>query len=179
MRVVGIDPSLTGTCMFDGDVYLKVSPKMKPMAERAPGDDMDRMRAIRDAVLQFVGEGERAGLVMVEDFAFSRAEHAHDKGGLGWLIRVALHEAGYEVGMMKPNLRAKLATGKGNAKKDLVVSATSARTGMTFASDDHCDAYLLWVAGSEMVGESHTMGTLPRAHLEALDKVVVIPSDSR
>ena len=161
MRVIGIDPSLTGTCCFDGDDYCYIQPKKL--------SGVARMVHIRDTVLGFVGDDEAT--VVMEDFAFSRAQHAHDKGGLGWILRLALLEAGVDVWLMKPNSRAMLATGKGNASKDAVVSEVSVRTGTIFPTNDHCDAFLLWVAGCERLGISHPMAPLPKTHIRALSKV--------
>lgn len=169
---MGIDPSLTGTCMYDGTDYSYIQPK------KLTGPD--RMIHIRECVTDFVF-CQPSTITVVEDFAFSRAQHAHDKGGLGWIIRLALLEGGADVWLMKPNSRAMLATGKGNAAKDAVVSEVSVRTATVFPTNDHCDAFLLWVAGMERIGQhDHPMNPLPKTHLRALEKMeFLLSSDLR
>ena len=161
--VVGIDPSLNGTCLFDGTEYLSIKPKKLSGAER--------MAYIVDAFREFIDPDD---VVFIEDFAFSRAQHAHDKGGLGWLLRMELYEQDIEVHLVLPNIRAMFATGKGNAAKPAVVSATSARTGIVFPDDDHCDAFLLWCIGKEFLDEDHTLGSLPKVHLRSMDKITLL-----
>lgn len=161
MDIIGIDASLTGTCLYDGTTWLKISPSGKGAA---------RMLEIRAAVRRFI-EDYQAPIVFLEDFAFSRAQHAHEKGGLGWIIRMELIDRRIPVYLVKPNTRAMFATGRGNAGKSEVVSATSARTGIAFASDDHCDAFLLQCLGCEILGVEHEMGSMPRTHRRTLDKV--------
>ena len=165
MRIIGIDPSLTGTCAYDGEefLYLKdLGSAKKPM---------ERLGLIRAELAAFIGPD--VDEVWLEDYAFSRAQHAHAKGELGFMIRDMLYPQVPTV-LAKPNTRAKFATGKGNANKSMVVSQASARTGMMFDSDDHCDAFLLWCMAMEANGFEHPMGKLPKTHLEALKKVSIL-----
>ena len=169
-RLVAIDPSLTGTCLFDGEEYVHIKDP------GSPDRPFERLEVILEEVTKFVWDAERAEPsctgIIIEAPAFSRAQHAHAKGELHGVLRWELVRAmGIPVWLMLPNLRAKYATGKGNAAKPAVVSATSARTGIVFPTDDHCDAFLLWCAFAEMNSIATPMGTLPKSHRVAIDNI--------
>jgi crossover junction endodeoxyribonuclease RuvC len=165
-RIVAIDPSINGTCCYDGADYLYIK---NPGSSAEP---MRRLDTILDEISRFVwAPGGVASGVWLEDYAFSRAQHAHAKGELGGGIRMYLYKAGIPTVLVKPNSRAKFATGKGNAGKSAVVSAVSARTGIQFETDDHCDAFVLWCMAMEADGFPHPMAPVPKANLLGLDKV--------
>ena len=83
----------------------------------------------------------------MEGYSFaSRHSQAHSIGELGGVIRLLLWESGIPYVLIPPTCRAKFATGKGNASKNEVVSAVSARTGIVWSNpgaDDKCDAWIL------------------------------------
>lgn len=173
-RIVAIDPSINGTAAFDGEEYLHVT---NPGSTSRP---LERLSIIVEAVIdQFIGFDQYGDLnvdaVWIEDYAFSRATHAHAKGELGGVLRWEIaRENHIPVVLVKPNSRAMFATGKGNAPKPAVVSAVSARTGIVFPTDDHCDAFVIWCMAREANGFEHPMGVLPKTHLRALEKVLVL-----
>lgn len=159
--VIGIDMSLTSTGYSCGDVRFPI--KSKEKGEK-------RLIEIRERILHEVRANTQHPRVILEGFSFgSRNSQAHAIGGLGWIVRVALYEAGVPWVEMAPTARAKFATGKGNAKKSEVVSHASARTGIVFATDDEADAFLLEQAGLAHLGRSSY--DWPKLNLEALVKV--------
>jgi crossover junction endodeoxyribonuclease RuvC len=160
MTPIGLDLSLTSTGVSIDGVVHAIKSKLR---------DEPRLIEIRDTILQYVRSCEDP-VVILEGFSFgSRNSQAHAIGGLGWIVRVALHEAGIPWTEMAPTARAKLATGKGNAKKSEVVSHVSARTGIVFKTDDEVDAWVLEEAGLIRAGRARF--DWPKANLEALDKV--------
>jgi crossover junction endodeoxyribonuclease RuvC len=110
-------------------------------------------------------------LVLIEGPSFgSRDGHAHDRSGLWWLVVSALHKAGIPVAEVAPSSLKLYATGKGNAKKELVVDATARRYPdvVTGADSNRCDAH--WLAA---MGLAHLTGrhVVPTAHQQAMVKV--------
>jgi len=131
--IVGLDLSLTGTGIAteDGE-QLAAFPKLR---------GLERIVSIRDAVLK---ETSNADLVVIEDYAFSRAaSHAHELGELGGVVKVALREEGIAVVLVGPSALKKWATGKGNATKPDMRMARLKRTGVDERDDNKNDAWWL------------------------------------
>lgn len=112
-------------------------------------------------------------VAVIEGYSFaSRNSQAHSIGELGGVIRLLLWELGIPYVVIPPTCRAKFATGKGNASKNEVISAVSAKTGIVWSNpgaDDKCDAWLL----EEMVFAKLGCQRFewPQNNLSALDKV--------
>jgi crossover junction endodeoxyribonuclease RuvC len=112
-------------------------------------------------------------VVVIEDYSFaSRNSRAHAIGELGGVVRMCLWNLRIPYVDVPPTCRAKFATGKGNAGKNEVVSAVSARTGIVWTgkgADDLCDAWILEEAGRAVLGTARF--AWPKEHLSALDKL--------
>ena len=163
MKFLGLDLSLTSTgYSCDGD--------MDAIAIKKKG--VERLAAIRDAVMLACRE-HRPDVVLIEGYSFaSRAGQAHSIGELGGVIRLALHEDNYTFVDIPPTCRAKFATGRGNASKAEVISAISARTGLVWegkGADDMCDAWILEQMGRTHFGLSDE--EWPKKNLEALESI--------
>lgn len=170
LYVIGCDLSLTGTGLAYGS---GPEPGISVLRPKTVG--VRRMLWIRDEILKLVAAGGGRPedlLVLLEGFAFSRPEHAHDLGGLGWIVRAGLYGAGIPWVTVAPGTLKTFVTGNGSSKKVAMVSAMTHRVGREFSSDDAVDALGLWCLGREMAGLSHPMGRLPQTHLRALGKVL-------
>ena len=168
MRFMGLDLSLTSTgYSCDGDTGT-VSVKSK---------GVKRLYDIRDEIMLSCRE-HRPDVVVIEGYAFSsRASQAHSIGELGGVIRIALYENSFVFVEIPPTCRAKFATGRGNASKTEVVSAISARTGVTWTgkgADDECDAWILEQMGRTQFGFSDY--EWPQKNLEALASIDWTPA---
>lgn len=112
-------------------------------------------------------------IVCIEGYSFgSRNSQAHAIGELGGVVRLNLWELDIPFVEIPPTCRAKFATGKGNAAKNEVVSAVSARTGIVWSgkgADDMCDAWILEEMGRAHLGTSRF--DWPQVNLSALEKV--------
>jgi crossover junction endodeoxyribonuclease RuvC len=166
-QVIGLDLSLTGTGMADGQTTWLVTSK---------GTDKDSLpqrwarlsRLARDICRRIPAD---CALVLIEGPSFgSRDGHAHDRSGLWWLVVSALHAAGIQVVEVAPSSLKLYATGRGNAKKELVVDATARRYPhvVTGADSNRCDAH--WLA---VMGLGHLTGrhVVPAAQQQAMVKV--------
>lgn len=164
--VVGLDLSLTSTGVATSEV----------VALQSKEKGMNRLRWIRDQVLDLVAQTTDPA-VCVEGYSFgSRNSQSHAAGELGGIIRLSLWEKDIPYVDIPPTCRAKFATGKGNASKSEVVSAVSARTGIVWSgkgADDCCDAWVLREMGRAYFGKSEF--EWPKANLSALDKIDWLP----
>lgn len=117
----------------------------------------------------------RPALVLVEGYSFGQGARgavtrAHSTGEFGGVIRLRLHQRGITVVEVSPACRAKIATGKGNAPKSLVLVEAVKRLGFQGDSFDEADA--LWILQAALIRYGLPGAIrLPTAHLAALDGV--------
>lgn len=166
-RVVGLDLSLTGTGMSDGERTWLVRSSGK--ADASLPMRVRRLGGLRGEVLAAC---DGAGLVVIEQPAFSRQTgHMHDRSGLWWLVVADLHDRGVPVAEVAPTALKLFATGKGNASKSQVVDATARRLpGIdTGADDNRCDA--LWLAAMGLEHLGCPLVELPAAQRAAVRRV--------
>ena len=86
-------------------------------------------------------------LVILESYSFASRHQAHQLGELGGVLRLTLYEREVPFIALAPMVRAKLATGKGNASKEHVLAEAVRRLGYTGHSFDEADALWLLQAG--------------------------------
>lgn len=170
MRIVGIDPSLTGTgiaIVEDGRVTVRTV-KSKGTAGDGLVDRRLRLRYLADSALH---DAMCADLLVIEAPAYnSRTGHQHDRSGLWWLlVERALgnyvHVAEVTTGGVK-----RYATGKGNAGKDAVLLAVARRFPDVAVTDNNqADALILAAMGARHLGQP--IDSMPQAHCAALESV--------
>lgn len=168
MAVVGLDLSLSSAGVAHAALERGVA-TLKPKEKTDP----QRMVEMRQAVLTAVRVWSPQPLVMIEGFAFGQqrgASQAHKIGGLGWIVRVALLEAGIPYLEVAPAALKRFATGKGNANKDEVLIA-AVKAGARVEGNDEADAWWLRQMGLAAVGVSGADVPLTAARLEVLDKI--------
>lgn len=179
MIVVGIDPSLTGTGLASIDTDDRLVIDTETLASKASGGAVinrwSRLHHLVNAIdNRTVTQGGRArvDLVVIEQPAFSRTNgHHHDRSGLWWLIVDRLTARGIPVVEVTPTGLKKYATGKGNAPKDSVLLAAARRYPHVDVDDNNqADALILAAMGARHLGHP-IEDSLPKAHLEAMDKV--------
>lgn len=109
-------------------------------------------------------------LVVLEGYSFASPNRAHQVGELGGVVRLRLHQLNRATVILAPKVRAKLATGRGNAGKDEVLAEAIRRLGYAGHSTDEADA--LWLLQAAMIAHlipGHVR--VPKANGEALDGV--------
>lgn len=117
---------------------------------------------------------EPVDLAVIEAPAFSRNEGmSHERAGLWWLIAGQLVSAAIPVLVVKPNLRAKYATGNGRAGKDEVMLAVSKRyPSADIANNNEADAVTLAAMGARLAGHP-IEDRLAAKHLAAMNTLVM------
>jgi Holliday junction resolvasome RuvABC endonuclease subunit len=163
VKLLGLDLSLTSTgYCFDGITGV--------ISTDFAG--VERLQAIRDDITNLLIANE-IECVLLEGYSFaSRSGQAFSIGELGGVVRLAIYELGIPIVEIPPTCRAKFATGKGNASKNEVISAVSARTGIIWGNpgaDDKCDAWILEEIGLAYLGKSRY--SWPEMNLSAMEKI--------
>jgi Holliday junction resolvasome RuvABC endonuclease subunit len=157
-RVLGLDLSLTATGYAYNDEVTGVF--------RSKSKGMRRLAEIREAVVELAYE---ADLVVIEDYAFSRADaHAHALGELGGVVRLALYERRIPYVDIKASSLKKFATGKGNAPKDAMLAAAIRKFDFAGSDNNEADAWLLRYMGLAAYVE---WGAVTDYQREALGKI--------
>ena len=158
LRVMGIDPSLTGTgiAVIDAGRTLHI----QTVATTAADNLMDR---IEKTAIQMHLAKERYSpeLVVMEGLSMgSFGGKIHDRTGLHYILRWQLWRgAGKEDVLIVPPTRLKkFVAGKGNATKDFMLLNAYKKWGMEFSDNNQCDAFCL-----AQFGLAHLTGKLPAA----------------
>lgn len=139
MRIVALDLSLTATgwcASAAGGMRFGV---LRPPKGADRG--MARLRWIRSQLYERVTGSD---LVVIEGYAYARVNQAHQLGELGGVVRLSLFDRGLRYVDVAPQCRAKFATGKGNASKELVLAEAVRKLGYLGSSTDEADALWLW-----------------------------------
>lgn len=176
-RVVGIDLSLTSTGLaevtWDSNLGASISVQRiqsKGAAAASLADRARRLRLLANGVTEWAGG---ADLAVIEGPSFGQARQGgqHDRAGLWWLVVDCLR-VDYDVTVVEvpPSVRAKYATGAGNAAKDAVLAAAVKRYPNTdITGNDVADAVILAAMGARHLGQP--ADSLPQIHLQAMAKV--------
>lgn len=111
-----------------------------------------------------------ADIVCIENYAYARANQAHQIGELGGVIRLWLWRSGVPWVVVPPKTLKKYATSRGNASKREVLQAAWSRLGYDGTDDNEADA--LWLA--QMVGDAYELDwtvRVPKVQRDVLGKV--------
>jgi len=123
------------------------------------------VRAINNEVAEF-----QPDLIVLEGYAYSRGNQAHQIGELGGVIRLTLFLVDRIPVIIAPAKLKKFVTGKGNANKELVMMDGYKRFGIDVPTTDEVEATALAIMGA--VGTHGLVVDLPKVNLEALEGVV-------
>lgn len=184
-RILGVDPSLTGTglALLDTDDHLVIPTWTIETKGKADANLLDRWERLSDITGQVhntaLGFGPGGNhhprelpvdLAVIEAPAFSRNNAGTwDRAGLWWRIVDGLISITTVI-QIPPTTRAKYATGKGTAGKDEVLLAVAKRyPHVDVKNNNEADALVLAAIGAHLAG--HPIDELPKTHLDALAKV--------
>lgn len=162
--VIGLDISLTSTGYSGFGSTGTFTSKLK---------GVERLDDLAIQLRNYLLSAPNDVVLIIEGYSFgSRASQAHAIGEIGGVMRLEAFRAGIAYVEVPPTCRAKFATGRGNASKNEVISAISARTGITWSgkgADDEADAWILEEMALVKLGRERF--EWPKVNLEALDKV--------
>lgn len=171
MRILSLDPSLTGTGVTTITTGRDGTPTVTARTLKTRLLGHDRLAWI----LEEIGSPDAWDLVVIEGPAYgsqaSRQSGHHERAGLWWLIAHRLWRHGIPYAVVPPNARAKYAAGKGNASKGEVMAAVIRRYGhlVDIGDDNQADS----VATAAMAAHHLQRPLLipPAAHCTALTAV--------
>lgn len=136
----GFDLSLTGTgyAVLQDCVVLD-SGTLKPPKDLV---SLKRLVWIRAQVLEIVQRFKPA-MTYVEDYAFSQANRAHQMGELQGVVRLALAESPHRCAVAPIGVNKKFTSGKGNAKKEMLIKDVYKKWGFEARDNNEADGYAL------------------------------------
>ncbi len=169
-RVLGLDLSLTSTgTAFAIDGQITTGLIKSESAGTTVLDQRGRLQGIRASIYQYMDSWPVPDLAVIEGPSYgSKGAGTWDRAGLWWLVVDSLIGNHIPVAIAPPSCRARYATGKGNADKDLVLAATVRRFDRVLRNDE-ADALILAAMGCDHLGAP--LVTMPAAHRTGLDKV--------
>lgn len=143
MRIIGIDPSFTGT----GLVSLNESGQIK-YTEVIKTDEtltvISRVHQIINKINDYLGQipEDEAVWLVIEGMSFdSKGRAVFDTGYLGYRLREEF--AACQIIEPTPTQLKKFCLGKGNGKKNLILQQVYKKWGEEFQDDNIADAYVL------------------------------------
>lgn len=166
LRVLALDPSLT-VWGWAARTPAPTSGVVDLEAEGRTG--VDRLASGR-AHLHALIRRCRPHLVLVEGYAYGAGYQAHQLGEMGGVLRLALHDLHVPWLEVAPKVRARLATGKGQAKKEVVYAEAFKRLYYNGSSMDEADACWILEAAVQHY-QLPAAVQLPRSHMAALSGV--------
>ncbi len=166
MRVMGVDTSTkTGYVILDdkGDVVNVGVLSHKPQSNR-----FARFAHYTREVSELV-DAYGVDLVIIEGYSFAGKFNNSLQYELGACIRMRLYQEEIPFIEVPPTSLKKFVTGKGNAKKDLMLLNVYKRWEFDTEDDNEADAYGLAQFGRAILG--HDTG-VPSVNFTALEKVI-------
>jgi Holliday junction resolvasome RuvABC endonuclease subunit len=160
VNVLGLDLSITGTGVahtLQGDVCTHL------VKTKGKGDA--RLLEIRTAVHKLCAGAQ---LALIEA-PTPRSATSVISGMVHGVVRAELIDLGVPYGTIMPAALKKYATGKGTGDKIPMALAALKRGGREFPNDNECDAWWLWVAAMDHMGEAPF--PLPAVNRESLSKI--------
>ncbi len=166
-KVIGIDPSLGGFAAYrcDGKSWEGASDKI--------GDGIyARADRIEELLREFIPWVVlyKPSVIVVEGYFGQLNQVTLRLLELGWDLRrrLANHaKLGAVLYEVPPTTMKKLITGKGNAKKPLIVSTLAVKYGITFANDNLADAFGLMQVGRMLAKEV----AVPKEHAAMIKEI--------
>jgi len=137
---VGMDPSFNGfgIIVLDKDANII---EQKLIASNSKDEIEDRLMYL-EAEYSFIPNIVCLQSVYLEGPAFlANGKFALQMGALHFMIRLMLKKRGVAFKVIAPGTLKKFVTGKGNAKKDLMLLNVYKKWGVEFDNDNLADAY--------------------------------------
>lgn len=172
-RIVSFDLSFSGLgwaehCLITDRLSYDVC---APFREKSKSGDLHYECQRLSYLLNFVkARVDPQSLVIVEDFAFARANQAHQLGGLGYLVRFWLWQQNISYLTVAPSMLKKFVSGKGNAPKQVMLKDVFRVFGIDVWDDNVADAIGLNFIGRSLAGSHSPTNATQRAVVAELTK---------
>ena len=164
MRIIALDISLANTGVATQDPDGAYSIKPKPLRLRGP----ERLLYFENELLKLLRLGGAPAAAVIEDYPWGvRGKGARSVAELHGVIRLTLYKQSVPLVLVNPTKLKLLATGRGNAKKEVVLLAASRR--LDYLGEDNNVADALWLL--QFAQQHYDLPgrvDLPKTHLRAL-----------
>ena len=148
MKYIGVDPSLTGTGLvcIDSEGVIENQDLIKTTASMIIEA---RLKLINEKVQSFISDSLKdkdiLAIVYIEGLSFgAKGNSVMELAGLHYLLRVNFNSRSYiKYDVIPPSNIKKFITGKGNAKKELMLLKVYKRWGVEFTDNNMADAFSL------------------------------------
>ena len=165
-RFIGLDLSLTssGVCIIDESYNVIYSARIKTSKKRG----MERLEYILEKVKESI---KNIDAIAIENYSFGvrNSSSLTGLGELGGVIKLMLYKKGKDYVLASPGQVKKYATGKGNAKKSLMLMKVFKKYHEEFTNSDECDAYVLARIARDVFSEDNN--SLLEYEKEVIDKL--------
>ena len=170
---IGIDPSTkTGIsvteCNRETGLYKSLkreilsAPKGMVGMERANHISIEVQKMVQASRSSLSGCDHIKPIIVLEGYGFGHASSIQIIAEIGTLIRFRLMQINFSYIEVAPTALKKFVTGKGNAKKDLMLMEVYKRWGIECKTHDEADAFGLSMYGLAVNG----FISVPKAHLD-------------
>ena len=169
MRIIGIDPSLTATGIATIDTNHPDHITCKTIQTKPYGktiyDRINRIKHIRRHITEAIYTTNAECIVIEAPSYGSQGAGTWERAGLWWLAVNAVIDQDWGILVeVPPATRARYATGRGNAAKDVVmISAVRRYPHAPIEDNNQADAVILAAIGARLTG--HPIDDLPKANL--------------
>jgi len=139
---VGMDPSYNGFAIIILDKNANII-EQKLIKSNTKLEAEDRIIQLEDK-FKFVANISHLKSVYIEGPSYmSKGAFVLQMGALHYYIRIFFRKKNINYKVIAPGTLKKFITGKGNAKKDLMLMKVYKKFGIEFEDDNLCDAYSL------------------------------------
>lgn len=169
MKIIGIDPSLSGTAVCIGNGGERETAIQRTVTKNMGDHPAGRIKRIEKVVseVERLINGVDANLILIETYAFGSNTVAYS-AELGGILRWHLLDHTKHLFEVAPLTLKKFLTGKGKGQKEVIAGAIGAKFGRTFPNNDETDAFGLYQLARAVTFDPET---LPRYQAECLATV--------
>lgn len=163
MNIVGLDTSTkTGFVVLSDDPTFFFSTELE--AKNLKG--FERLVWFRKAVNKLLDTYNPVAVV-IENYGFANAFTLVPLVEIGTIVRMVVHDRGIPLIEIPPTTLKKIITGKGVAKKEVMLLEVFKRWGFTAATNNVADAYSLAKIGQYLCG----LEKFNKAEIAGLEKI--------
>jgi len=146
---MGIDLSLVETgivCLENGEITQRLLIKSKPSDEKEIERIQKIARQVTESILSY-----KPDLIVVEGLSYGSKNTTSlcQLAKLNFSVEIFCYQMGHPYLMVPPTTLKKFITGKGNAKKELMLLRIYKRYGIEFENNNLADAYALCRLGED------------------------------
>jgi len=137
---VGVDPSFNSTGVVVLDQYGTIIKQCNFSLQKY--EDIEEKLSKFEEKISFIPKIIKLQSVYIEGPAYmANGQYALQMGALHYLLRLYLYRHTVDYKVIAPGTLKKFVTGRGNAKKDLMLLKVYKKWGEEFEVDDLADAY--------------------------------------